>query len=82
MKEIFVKKYWDEEKILFYLHFEDGEAVRQIEVTQNNKVFLTIEIPIIGDSMLYDQSLEGLELEEEDFITKLEFDKVWEENKL
>jgi len=82
MKEIFVKKYWDEEKILFYLHFIDGEAVRQIEVTQNNKVFLTIETPIMGDSMLYDQSLEGLELEEEDFITKLEFEKIWEENKL
>lgn len=79
MDEIFVKKYWKEEDILFYMHFENNDAIRQIEITSNNKVYLDIQNPIQGESMLYDQKLDELDLNEEDFITKELFNKAWEE---
>lgn len=47
MKEVFVKKKWEEEHVLFYLHFENNIAVRQIEVTRDSKVFLTAEDPLM-----------------------------------
>ncbi|WP_353159021.1 hypothetical protein [Myroides odoratus] len=79
MKEIYIKKYWDEENVLFYLHFQDDKAVRQVEITPTSKVLLTLDSPMIGDTMLYDQSLEELELKEADFITEVEFNEIWEE---
>lgn len=77
MQELFVKKYWDEENILFYIHFRDGEAVRQIEETSKGRVLLTSENPHKGESMLYDQSLDELELNDSDFITEDEFNEIW-----
>lgn len=79
MKEFFVKKYWDEEDVLFYIHFQNGEAVRQIEETSRDRVLLTSETPLRGESMLYDQSLDELELNKSDFITEEEFNKAWNE---
>lgn len=79
MNEIFVKKYWEEEDVLFYMHFENGDAIRQIEITSNNRVYLDVQHPIQGESMLYDQKLDELDLNEENFITKEAFNKVWEE---
>ena len=80
MEEVFVKKYWVEEDILFYLHFQDGSAVAQVEVTKDSKIFLSTENPLQGDFMLYDQALEDLELNEGDFISKDDFMNVWKEN--
>ncbi|WPU99866.1 hypothetical protein SNE26_28055 [Mucilaginibacter sp. cycad4] len=77
MKETFVKKFWEEEKTLFYLHFQDNTAVRQIEVNSNGKVFLSEEYPVKGDSILYDQTLQDLDLQENDFISEQEFEEVW-----
>ncbi|TPG40250.1 hypothetical protein [Flavobacterium pectinovorum] len=77
MKNVFIKKNWEEENILFYLHFQDGEAIRQIEIKENEKLFLSSDTPQIGDSFLYDQSLDELDLQESDFITENEFDKIW-----
>ena len=70
MQQSFIKKYWDEEDIWFYLHFENGKAVRRIEVNSKGKVFLTLENPQQDESMLYDQSLANLDLKPSDFITK------------
>jgi hypothetical protein len=81
MKEIFVKKYWAEDSIMFYLHFKDGEAVRQIEVTPSSKKYLTLGNPVQGDSMLYDQSIEDLDLDQSDYITESEFEIHWKEKK-
>lgn len=78
-EEVFIKKYWDEEDVLFYLHFQNNEAIRQIEITSTSKLKLTANNPINGDSMLYDQSLDELDLEESDFITKEEFNEAWNE---
>lgn len=77
MKEVFVKKYWAEDKILFYLHFKNGEAVEQIEITPEGKVFLSLSNPNEEESMLYDQSLDELDLEENDFITREDFYNIW-----
>lgn len=79
MKEVFVKKYWDEEDVLFYLHFQNDEAVRQVEITPTSKLKLTSSNPTNGDSILYDQSLDELDLKESDFITEEEFNKIWNE---
>lgn len=77
MREVFVKKYWEEEEILFYLHFRNGEAIRQVEVTPDAKLFLTSSNPQSGGSTLYDQSLEELDLKESDFISEEEFNIIW-----
>lgn len=75
--DVYVKKYWAEDDVLFYLHFSDGEAVAQIEITSTGKVFLSSANPSENDSMLYDQSLDELDLEQDDYITKEEFDIAW-----
>jgi hypothetical protein len=77
MKEVFVKKYWAEDDILFYLHFQNGEAIEQVEITPNGNIFLSLDNPTENGSMLYDQSLSELDLKEEDFITQEEFTKIW-----
>lgn len=78
MKEKFVRKYWSEDDILFYIHFSNDIAIRQIEISGNSKIYLSEDIPIVNESMLYDQSIEDLELDEIDFISKEEFEKAWE----
>jgi hypothetical protein len=77
MEEKFVKKYWIEDDILFYIHFVNGIAIRQVEVSGNNKICLSQDNPVVNESMLYDQNMEDLELNENDFISKEEFEKVW-----
>ena len=77
MKEDFIKKYWEEEDVLFYIHFQNDEAMRQIEIRSDEKIYLNLEEPIKGESMLYDQKLYELDLEEVDFITREEFDLTW-----
>ncbi|MDM1044973.1 hypothetical protein HX004_07845 [Myroides sp. 1354] len=79
MVEVFIKKYWDEENVMFFIHFQEGKAMRQVEINPTSKLLLTAECPMKGDSMLYDQSLDELELQESDFITQEEFELIWEE---
>jgi hypothetical protein len=76
MTETFIKKYWDEGDVLYYLHFTGNDAIRQIEITEDNKVYLDIDEPVQA-LYIYDQNLEDLELDEEDFISKKEFDEAW-----
>jgi hypothetical protein len=79
MNEVFVKKYWEEEEVLFYIHFQNGTAVAQIEISAEGKLFLSVDGPGDENAMLYDQPLSDLDLEEEDFISKEEFEEVWSE---
>jgi len=46
-------------------------------INSKGKVFLTSEIPQQGESMLYDQSLEELDLQDAEFITREEFGGAW-----
>lgn len=77
MENTFIKKLWTESNIVFYLHFQDGVAIRQIEISEQGSIYLSASNPIEGDSMLYDQSLDELELLTYDFITEQEFELVW-----
>ncbi|MDD6209891.1 MAG: hypothetical protein PUB21_04715 [Bacteroidales bacterium] len=81
MEEKYIKKYWEEEDILFYLHFRDDFAVRQIEESSKGRIYLSEERPVIGEYMLYDQRLSDLDLTETDFITEQEFEKEWKKEK-
>jgi hypothetical protein len=77
MEELFIKKYWPEENMLFYVHFQNGLAVRQIEITSDRKVFLSTEYPQENGSTLFDQSLQELEIDRKDFITQSAFELMW-----
>jgi hypothetical protein len=82
MKEIFIKKHWYEEDTLFYMHFQDGRAVRQIEISPSGIKYLSLKNPVQGESALYDQSLDDLELDQEDFISENEFETAWKKQQL
>lgn len=81
MTELFIKKNWDEDGTIFYLHFQNNIAIAQVEISDNSRVILTKERPIIGNAMLYDQSIDELELDEKDYITKNEFLDVFYDKK-
>lgn len=73
----YIKKFWDEDVTLFYLCFEGEEAIKQIEITANDIIFLSKDHPVKGECFLYDQKLSDLELKEEDFISEKEFEEIW-----
>ncbi|MET0466383.1 MAG: hypothetical protein ABW007_24715 [Chitinophagaceae bacterium] len=81
MEDQFIKKYWEQENTLFYLHFHNARAVRQIELTPDKKVYLSSEQPAADDTTLYDQSIDDLDLDGKDFITEKEFEQIWEKGK-
>ena len=80
MSEIFLKKYWEEGEILFYMHFQDGWAQRQIEISPEGTKFLSLVNWKKGGPMLYDGKLDKLELDGNEFIAKEEFEKAWSQN--
>lgn len=75
--KVYIKKWWDEEDIVFYLEFENGYATKQIEIHGDMTVRLSTERPIVGDYFLYDQTLSDLELEPQDYISEEEFYRIW-----
>lgn len=77
MDDCFIKKSWEEESVLFYLHFHNRLVVRQIEVLLEETVYLTIENPIQGEHLLCDKELDDLSFEESDYILEKEFNKMW-----
>lgn len=79
MKEVFIKKYWNEDDILFLIHFENNIAVRQIEITSNDRVFLSADNPYQENSMLFDQTLDEMDIDDADLISKQEFETAWQE---
>ena len=76
-KVCYIRKYWEEENVMYYLHFVGENAVRQIEIEPDEAIYLSTDKPIYEDYSLYDQDLSSLDLTPEDFITKEEFEKVW-----
>jgi hypothetical protein len=73
--ETYLKRYWPEEDILFYLHFEGNKAVRQIEISPTGLVKLSADHPNQEESMLYDQDLE--DLDDFEVISAQDFDDIW-----
>jgi len=78
--EVYIKKYWDEEAVLYYLYFRDGYAVRQVEVYGDGSVvYYDADHSQSDIEMIYDQPLEELDLLPEDFIREQEFNERWRE---
>lgn len=76
MENLFIKKYWDEEDITFYIHFYNGEAVRQIEISPESTRFLSSSNPE-DYQIMADQALEEGDFEPTDFITEDAFESIW-----
>ena len=76
----YIKKSFDDlgYEIQMYLHFHGAFAVQQIEVSDNGVMKLDESNPVIGDAFLYDQTYSDIEWDEKDFISKEEFDNVWD----
>lgn len=77
MKDIYIKKYFNEENVTIYLHFRDEVAIRQIDSYPYETIFLSEKVPIIDSSFLYDQKFSDIEWEESDFISEIEFNNKW-----
>ncbi|WP_438589100.1 hypothetical protein [Duncaniella dubosii] len=57
MSEIFIRRYYQEENIMYYIHFIGEEAVRQLEIHTGKRLRYTTEHPYDDDGGLYDQRL-------------------------
>lgn len=77
---IYIKKKYDDENVVIYIHFQGGNAVRQIEVYVDNLIKLSEEQPICGDAFLYDQDFSDICWNSDDFITEKEFNEIWNKN--
>jgi hypothetical protein len=77
MQNIFIKKISEEQGLTFFIHFMDGNAVRQVELGDGGAVYLTTDDPVKGDAMLCDQGLEWLEYSDCDLISEQEFNDAW-----
>jgi hypothetical protein len=80
MADIYIKKYWEEENIIIFLHFNNYIAVRQIEIYLNKTIYLDEKNPIKENSILCDQTLDYLTYEGSDIISQQEFELIWRKN--
>jgi hypothetical protein len=77
MKDTYLKGYWAEEALWIFHHYEGQYAVRQVNVYPTQTMYLSVENPIHGKDFLDDQPLERIDTGMVEFITKEEFEKVW-----
>lgn len=77
MKNVYTKYFWNERGVLFFSHFQDDYAVRQIEIWKDKTLYLSKENPSQYESMLYDGKFDELELEDTEFIAREIFEKEW-----
>lgn len=79
MKELFIKEYWDEEHVLYYLHVRNDMIVRQIEATIQRTLYFDVDNPTQGECFMCDVPFSELEKDEWNYISKEEFDRKWNE---
>lgn len=78
MAEIFFRKYWKEGNTIYYIHFKNGIAIRQIEINENKIVCLSEQDSFYKEYFLYEHSFDELEdVKPEDLISKEEFDLTY-----
>ena len=76
--DVYVRKYWEEEDILYFIHFQNGHALRQIEQhPEQETLYLSLDDPDDA-AHLADQPLEELEISIADHISKEEFETAWQ----
>lgn len=61
---------------MFY-HFKNEEAIRQIEISLDGVFLTSTEKPFNGESFLTDQGFDCVDWEEEEIISKEEFEQAW-----
>ena len=66
-----------EEALWIYQHYQDQYAVRQVNVYPTQTIYLSTKKPIEGKDFLNDQPLDRIDIGMIEFITKEEFEKVW-----
>lgn len=83
MANTYIKKEYQDglENILIYLQFDGEYAVKQLEIHNDLIVILTTENPIIGEYNLYDQNFSDINWASDDYITKEEFNNIWNQIK-
>jgi len=81
MKETYLKGYWAEENLWIYQQYQDQYAVRQVNVYPTETKFLSVENPIQGNDFLDDQPLDRIDTNMVEFISKEEFENVWNTKK-
>lgn len=72
-RNVYIKKEWKENGIIFYIHYLKDSAIRQIEVYSNRILRFSKE----WNDILFDQPKEELDLMPNDYITREEFESVW-----
>lgn len=78
-KNVFVKKYDEEEGVTYYIHFHDNYAIRQIELFADGKrKFYSLTKDPFGLTDIDLRELEE-EIELENYITREEFQACWRE---
>jgi hypothetical protein len=81
MKDTYLKGYWAEETLWIYQHYEDQYAIRQINMFPNEIKFFTVESSMQGKDGLGDQPLDTVDTSMVEFISKEEFEEVWNQQK-
>ena len=71
----------DLQKKLDYQQYQDQYAVRQVNVYPTETKFLSVENPIQGNDFLDDQPLDRIDTNMVEFISKEEFENVWNTKK-
>ena len=77
MADLFFKYYFEDEDTTFYVQYQDGWIIKQVEISQSGKIFLSEDDPMQGDLMLADQPLEHADIDRLTPITKEQFDEMW-----
>lgn len=79
--DTYIKRMYEDEyeDVTIYLHFRGERAVRQIEVTATGIIKTSEKCPVATGTFLYDQNFSDIEWNPSDFISKEEFENVWDD---
>ncbi len=79
MKNIYTKKYWEEDNEMYYFHIENGYTIRQIVINYNSGLVLKLsqETPYFNEYILCDQILNHIEWKDSEYISEIEFESIW-----
>ena len=76
-EDTYLRGYLEEDDVCFYYHFKGETAIRQIEIYPDRVIKLSVQHPIVDDSFLCDQNLSDFEVDASSYISKEEFEDLW-----
>lgn len=77
MEDLYIKKYWDEENIMYYFHVHNDVVVRQIEIQDGEKNCSDIAHSLQDNASIADICFSEMEIDNPAYVTRQEFDSVW-----